>query len=219
MSDMGKRAVVIGATGLVGAALLRQLADDKHFESVLAITRRPLLDAPPGVDNTVVNFSKLADHAELFDADCLFSCLGTTRKQAGSIAAQRVVDVDYQLDAARLAKTAGVKHMLLVSSSGANPCSTNPYLKMKGELEQAVRQLDFDQLAILQPSLLVGPRQKKRPGEAFGEHVLTLLNRIGLGRRYRPISGDQVAKALVSLAGNQTEPVVVYRLDELFKLQ
>ncbi|WP_299981266.1 NAD-dependent epimerase/dehydratase family protein [uncultured Pseudoteredinibacter sp.] len=219
MAETGRSAVIIGASGLVGSALLTMLAQSESFSKVTAITRRALDHCPEGVVNTVINFEQLEDYPELFKADCLFSCLGTTRKQAGSIAAQRRVDFDYQLQAAKMAKSAGVEHMLLVSSSGANAASGSAYLKMKGELEIEVRQLEFNRLAILQPSLLRGSRKDKRMGESIGDVFLSALNGIGLLKRYRPIEGKEVAQALIHLALNQSSADVVYRLDELFNLQ
>jgi len=219
MAEAELSAVIIGASGLVGSALLTMLAQSESFTKVTAITRRSLNDCPEGVVNAVIDFEQLEDYPELFKADCFFSCLGTTRKQAGSIAAQRRVDFDYQLQAAKMAKSSGVEHMLLVSSSGANAASGSAYLKMKGELEIEVRQLEFNRLAILQPSLLRGTRKDKRMGESIGDVLMSVLNGIGLLKRYRPIEGREVAQALIHLALNQSSPDVVYRLDELFNLQ
>lgn len=219
MAETGRSAVIIGASGLVGSALLTMLAQSESFSKVTAITRRALDHCPEGVVNTVINFEQLEDYSELFKADCLFSCLGTTRKQAGSIAAQRRVDFDYQLRAAKMAKSSGVEHILLVSSSGANASSSSAYLKMKGELELELKKLKFNRLTILQPSLLRGARRDKRIGESIGDVLLSALNAIGLLKRYRPIEGREVAEALVYLALNQSSPDVVYRLDELFNLQ
>ncbi|WP_299770317.1 NAD-dependent epimerase/dehydratase family protein [uncultured Pseudoteredinibacter sp.] len=219
MAETGLSAVIIGASGLVGSALLTMLNQSESFSKVTAITRRSLNDCPEGVVNAVIDFERLEDYPELFKADCFFSCLGTTRKQAGSIAAQRRVDFDYQLQAAKMAKSASVEHMLLVSSSGANAASGSAYLKMKGELEIEVRQLEFNRLAILQPSLLRGTRKDKRMGESVGDVFLSALNGVGLLKHYRPIEGREVAQALIHLALNQSNPDVVYRLDELFNLQ
>ncbi|MCV6622432.1 MAG: NAD-dependent epimerase/dehydratase family protein [Cellvibrionaceae bacterium] len=219
MAETGHSAVIIGASGLVGSALLTMLNQCESFSKITAITRRALNDCPEGVVNAVIDFEQLEDYPELFKADCFFSCLGTTRKQAGSIAAQRRVDFDYQLQAAKMAKSSGVGHMLLVSSSGANAASGSAYLKMKGELEIEVRQLEFNRLAILQPSLLRGTRKDKRMGESIGDVFLSALNGIGLLKRYRPIEGREVAQALIHLALNQSSPDVVYRLDELFNLK
>ena len=136
---MGKIAIVIGATGLVGRALVDQLAEATHISKVITVTRQTAEHASVKVVNHVVNFDCLQDHAPLFKGDYLFSCLGTTLKQAGTVEAQRLVDVDYQLQVAQIAVNNGVKDYFLVSSTGANADSARPYLKMKGELEQKVR--------------------------------------------------------------------------------
>ena len=117
---MNKTAIVIGATGLVGRALVDQLADAGHIGKVITLTRRSASHPSSKVFNQVVNFDHLEDWASLFQADFLFSCLGTTLKQAGSIAARYKVDHNYQLKAAQLAADNGVHHSLLVSSSGAD---------------------------------------------------------------------------------------------------
>jgi len=134
-SHLDKTAIVIGATGLVGQALVDHLAEADHICKIITLTRTPAKHPSPKVFNQVVDFEHLEDYAESFNADLLFSCLGTTLKQAGSLAAQRKVDLDYQFKAAQIAVNNGVEHYLLVSSSGANEESNSPYLKMKGVLE------------------------------------------------------------------------------------
>ena len=86
------KVLVIGASGLVGNHLLKQLALQPHIGQVVALTRRPLTFQTPKVDNQVIDFNNLGLYEELFIGDILFSCLGTTKKQAGSIAAQRLVE-------------------------------------------------------------------------------------------------------------------------------
>ena len=159
---MKQTAIVIGATGLVGRALVAQLAQNDGVERIVTLTRRAVEYHSPKVENHVLDFAQLARHAELFRGDVLFSCLGTTRQQAGSIAAQRLVDVDYQFAAAQLAAQQGVRHYVLVSSSGADASSRNAYLQMKGELEQKVSALPFARISIVQPSLLLGERTERR---------------------------------------------------------
>ena len=101
---MKQKVIVIGATGLVGRALVEQLAQNDGVERIVTLTRRAVEYNSQKVENHVLDFAQLARHAELFRGDVLFSCLGTTRQQAGSIAAQRVVDVDYQFDHKNLKK-------------------------------------------------------------------------------------------------------------------
>jgi len=213
---MGKTAIVIGATGLVGRALVDHLAHADHIRKIITLTRRPAKHSSSRVRNHPVDFDHLEDHAPLFKADFLFSCLGTTRKQAGSIAAQRKVDLDYQYRAAQLAANQGVRHYLLVSSSGANANSGNPYLQMKGELEQRVQKLAFDRISIFQPSLLIGQREEVRMGEKLGSWILPVLCTVPGLRRYRPVRGEQVAAKMVQVSRQPGPPMEWFRLDEIF---
>jgi uncharacterized protein YbjT (DUF2867 family) len=213
---MGNTAIVIGATGLIGRALIDQLADADHIGKIITLTRRPAGHSCSKVHNQVVDFDHLEDHASSFKADLLFSCLGTTRKQAGSIAAQRWVDLDYQFKAAQLAADHDVRHYLLVSSSSANSNSNNPYLQMKGELEKRVQSLPFNRISIFQPSLLLGQRVEFRMGEKLGSWILPMLCTIPGLRRFRPITGEQVAAKMIQVSRQPGPSLEWFRLDEIF---
>ena len=213
---MTRTAIVVGATGLVGRALVEQLADAAHVDRVVGVTRRPVAYASPKVTNRVVDFDRLADHASVFRGDWLFSCLGTTRKQAGSVEAQRRVDVDYQFAAARLAAENGVEHYLLVSSSFADAKSRNAYTRMKGELEQRVLALPFQRISIFQPSLLLGERAQSRLGEEIGGAIMRVLGVVPGLRRFRPIRGEQVAARMVQISAAPGAGVEWFQLDEVF---
>jgi uncharacterized protein YbjT (DUF2867 family) len=197
---MSLTAVIIGATGLVGSALLEKLLSHKDIDKVVAVSRRPLNVNSPKLDNLVIDFSAVDSIADKIHGDVFFSCLGTTKKQAGSIAAQRIVDFDYQLASARIAAANGIPHYCLVSSSAANSNSLSPYLKMKGELEDQIKDLNFERITILQPSLLLGQRHEQRTGESIGTLFLPWLCRLPGLRRYRPIQGEEVATKLLQQA-------------------
>jgi uncharacterized protein YbjT (DUF2867 family) len=213
---MDKTGIVIGATGLVGRALVDQLANADHIGKVTTLTRRPANHSSSKVFNQVVDFDRLEDYASSLNADFLFSCLGTTLQQAGSIATQRKVDLDYQFAAAQLAAKNGVHHYLLVSSSAANEKSNNPYLKMKGELEQRIQSLPFKRISIFQPSLLLGQRADFRLGEKLGGWISPVVCIIPLLRRYRPIPGEQVAAKMVQVSRQSGSSLEWFRLDEIF---
>ncbi|MEO0368090.1 MAG: NAD(P)H-binding protein [Pseudomonadota bacterium] len=216
MNEKNFKAVVIGGTGVVGREVVTQLSEADHIDSVFSLTRRPIDYEDPKIKNHVVDFEDLSVHEDLFSADLFFSCLGTTRKTAGSIPAQRRVDLDYQLDCAKLAKSQGVKHYLLVSSSGANRHSPMAYPKMKGQLEYEVKQLGFDRLTILQPSLLLGDRSERRIGEEIGAFILPALTKLPGLKKARPITGAEVARRLISESARTDEGVNTLTLDEIF---
>lgn len=210
-----KTAIVLGSTGLVGQELVAQLIIDHNIEHIIAVTRRPVEFLSDKVTNEVVDFDHLDDFSSVFHGDMLFSCLGTTKKQAGSISAQRKVDLDYQYKVAEIAAQNSVTHYLLVSSSGANRESRNPYFQMKGALESKVRDLPFHRISIFQPSLLMGQRDYFRLGEAVSSWVLPFLCRLPWLRRYRPITGAEVAKKMW-LVSQSVGASKTYQLDDVF---
>lgn len=215
---MKKRVIVVGATGLVGSHLVEQLASDERFLKIVSVTRRPVSYESSKIENVVVDFARLAEFENAFKGDILFSCLGTTLKQAGSMTAQRRVDVDYQWQAAQLAVEQGVSDYILVSSSGANAKSLSPYLKMKGELEQDIKTLSFEHITILQPSLLLGERADSRTAEGIGGLVLPLLCKLPGFGRYKPIYGSQVATKMIEVCFQNKQSLQTLTLDEVFPI-
>lgn len=213
---MTKVALVLGATGLVGSALVEQLASCSEFGQVLAFSRRVVNYESTKVRSCVLDFEQLQDSADEFQGDVLFLCLGTTKKQAGSISAQRLVDFDYQLQVASFAAANGVKHCVLVSSSGADRRSLSAYLAIKGDLEQQIKQLGFKRLSIVQPSMLTGMRKQRRLGEVVGAKLLSGLSFIPGIRRYRPIAATEVAARLLALSQQELEGLEYIRLEQVF---
>ena len=213
---MGKTAVVIGATGLVGRALVDQLARIESIDRIVTLTRRAVSHPAAKVDNLLVDFDRLEEYEAYFKADILFSCLGTTLKQAGSLQAQRKVDLDYQLNAAKLALKQGVSHYLLVSSSGANASSRSAYLCMKGELEDQIKALPFPRVSVFQPSLLLGERADFRLAETLASWLAPVIAGLPWLRRYRPILGSEVAMKMVQVSQSAGSKFELFTLSDVF---
>ncbi|HTB59547.1 MAG TPA: NAD(P)H-binding protein [Polyangia bacterium] len=210
-----KTALMIGATGLVGSQLLPQLLNDPRFGRVVSFGRRKTGQAHPKLEEQVVDFEALESWASRVQGEVAFSSLGTTRKQAGSLAAQKKVDYDYQLAFAKAAAKNGVPSYVLVSASSANPSSSIFYTRIKGELDRDVQQLGFERVRILRPSLL-GGRPQARVGERLGGALLGAVNAFGIARKYREIPAAVVAKAMLNAALDPEKGTHIYTLDELF---
>ena len=103
------------------------------------------------------------------------SALGTTRAAAGSLAAQRAIDFDLNLSLARAARDAGVRVYVLVSTAGADARSYLAYSRMKGELEDAVKELGFAHTVILRPGVIQGVREERRLAEAVVRGIAGVL--------------------------------------------
>lgn len=188
-------AAVAGATGLIGGRVLKRLLEDPDVIRVIAPTRRAL---PPHdkLDNPLIT----SGFPALNGVDEAYGCLGTTRKIAGSDEAFRAVDFDLTLAFARAAKAGGARLFGLVSSLGADASSSLLYPRVKGEAEAAVAGLGFKTVVIARPSLLLGERATPRLAEKFGELSLALVRPLLCGplRKYRAITGDRVAAALIA---------------------
>ena len=211
-----KSAVVIGATGLVGAELLRLLNADSAYEHVYAFSRNRKRIA--GL--TKVSWLEMPDFSEIpypwpspqaeaemqvalasvlpKGEDC-FSCLGTTLRDAGSLEKFRFVDYGVNLAFARAAVAKGYTQLGIVSAYGANPKSVVPYSSVKGELELALTVLPFWAVRVYRPGLITGERPRVRVGEKVAKTVLGVLSRVGLFResKSQAIAGLDIAKAIV----------------------
>jgi uncharacterized protein YbjT (DUF2867 family) len=212
-----RTALVAGATGLVGGHLLRLLLEDAAYERVTALVRRGVPLSHRKLVQREINFDLLRDLAGSTRVHDVFCALGTTMRQAGSRNAFRKVDFTYVTELARLASDQRASQFLLVSSLGANPRSRVFYNRVKGEAEDAVRQLRFDAIHILRPSLLVGDRKESRPGERLGIVVARLATPFLVGplRPYRPIAAETVARAMVRAAREGKRGVHAYRSDQI----
>jgi uncharacterized protein YbjT (DUF2867 family) len=156
---MNKIAVVIGATGLVGGELVKLLLADEHIAQVIVFVRRAGGISAPKLVEHLIDFDHPEAWSFLVKGDVLFSCMGTTISKAGSKAAQYKIDYTYQYQFARIAAANAIPTYVLVSAASANPKSSMFYSRIKGELERDVSQLNFSDVYLLQPGLLVGERK------------------------------------------------------------
>lgn len=215
-----KTAIIIGATGLIGRNLVNLLIEDKYFSSIKLFVRRKSGFTSPKIQEYIVNFDEISSYCKLVQGDVLFSCLGTTLKQAGSKKAQYHIDYAYQYQFAELAAENGVSSLVLVSSANANSKSIFFYSRVKGELDEAVAELPFERVLIFRPSVLMGERGSKRPGEELGAKI---INRIGKLipslDKYSGIAATDVALAMISAyKKQQSSKTVIYTLDEILEL-
>ncbi len=199
---MNKKALVFGGSGLVGQQLLQALEASSDFTSFAVFGRRDLPGLSAKAQQHRIDFSQPESYRALLQGEVVFCCLGTTMKAAGSKAAFRQVDYTYPLDIGQMAREAGIGQFIVVSAAGADPRSLFFYSQVKGEMEQALEALKFPQLAMLQPSLLLGERQESRLGEGIAQRVMPWIAPAFIGplRDYRPIEARTVALAMLALA-------------------
>ena len=211
---MARIALVAGATGLVGTALLRRLAADPEYREVRVLGRRAPAQAGAKVRFVASDFANLDALAPELAVDDVFCCLGTTIRAAGSQAAFERVDFHMVVDLARATQRAGAKRFLVVSAVGASPRAAAFYSRVKGRMEQAVRELPFAAVHLVRPSLLLGDRAERRPGEQAAQAVAPLLAPLLRGplAKYRAVPAEDVAAALVTLARRPAKGAHVHHL-------
>lgn len=218
MTISKQRSVILaGATGLVGGQMLRALLDSPAVSVVHALSRRPLKLDHPKLRVLIVDFTELP---ALPQSDEVYLALGTTIKVAGSQAAFRAVDLEANLAVANAAFAAGARRVGLVSAAAANANSSMFYNRVKGELEDALKAMDWAALVIAQPSLLLdyrdGLQQPTRIGEMIAIPIARLLAPI-LPGSYRPVHAQDVANSLVRTLP-AAKGVQVLPSDELIRI-
>jgi uncharacterized protein YbjT (DUF2867 family) len=202
---MKKTALLAGATGLVGSALLPILLASERYDKVIVVGRRPVAVQHPKLTQVVTDLSELEAERLRLIADDVYCCLGTTMQQAGSKEAFYEVDFLYVVKLAAVTAANFAAQFLVVSALGADAESMFYYNKVKGEMEAAVRQTPFRAIHIFRPSLLLGERAAPRLGERFGAVLLALARPLLRGgwRKYRPVTAGAVAQAMLRVAEDQ----------------
>jgi len=209
------KALIIGATGATGKDLVTQLLADDTYSEVHCFVRKPLTLTHPKLHAHVVDFDTPEAWSDLLHGDVAFSCLGTTLAVAGSKEAQWRVDYDYQYNFAKHCRQNGVPTFVLISAAGAKAQSKLFYNRMKGQLEDAVKALDFSCLLIFQPSVLIRSNSD-RGGENFTVKVFNFLNKLGILKRYRPMPTAVLAQKMRKEVATVPKGLHTFTLDKIF---
>lgn len=198
---MQKTAIILGATGLTGRYLLEVLLEDTSFGKVLVFSRRSTGVKHPKLEEHIVDLLDLEKHKELFHADVVFCCIGTTKAKTPDRKLYRAIDYGIPVQAAKLVKQNTIPNYLVISAIGADPTSRVYYNQLKGEMERDILPLNIENTYLLQPSLIVGERSEKRFGEDFAKSIMKIFNFL-IPQKYKAIHGETIAKAMVEIAKN-----------------
>ena len=226
-------AIVLGASGSVGQALLSEIVRCRGFNRILVMTRRPL-DPRPGqqVEERLVPvmepdelFRAVVDALRELDGEAVgFSVLGVGAGTARlSLEGHRAVDVELNAAFARGLKASGkVRHLAFMSSIGAdvNARTTGSgaagmprYLRVKGEAEAAVTSQGPAIVSIFRPAMIIGSRHTPRLLSA----VLPLFSFL-TPARFRSIRTTEIADAMVAAALHTPAHTAIYNYPEMMSL-
>lgn len=212
--------ILLGSTGLVGKSCLKYLTNDIAIDEVIALVRKKTDVNLLKATEVVFNFDEAEKQEELITGDILICCLGTTIKKAKSKEAFKKVDFEYPVKLAQIAFKNGIKHCIVISSIGANANSSSFYLKVKGEMEEAITKIPFKSISIFRPSILFGIRDEFRLGEKIGVSFMTLISPLLFGKlnKYRGIEAETIAMAVNKLVKTPHDSVVIFESDMIKNL-
>ncbi|MBD0384201.1 oxidoreductase [Paenibacillus sedimenti] len=216
-----RTALVLGATGLIGEQLVKLLLQSEEYERVTVLVRASLPYSHPKLHIVIVDYARLEDFVEEIVGQDVFCCLGTTIKKAKTQEAFRKVDLDYPVHIGQIAKRNGAEKYLLVSSIGANKHSRIFYSRIKGEAEEALAAVGFDQYHVFRPSALLGKRKDFRIREKVGILFFPVVSLFMVGplHKYKPIRADQVAYAMYRIAvSKQDNAYAIWESDQIVNI-
>jgi nucleoside-diphosphate-sugar epimerase len=211
-----KTAIIFGSTGLIGSQLLNILLQDNEYSTVRVVVRSPISLTHKKLEVIVNELTNISSLKEKISGDRCFFCIGTTKSQTPNKNEYRRIEYDIPVQIASIAKKNNVNCFLYISSLGSNPNTNNTYLKNKGEVEEKLKGLNFKQLTIVKPSILLGKRSKFRLGEFLSQRIFVLLSFLFVGplKKVKPINSKQVAKAIAFIAKNGNSKII-YESDAL----
>ena len=214
------RLALVGATGLIGSTLIARAVGRERYRLTAIARRAVALPEGARMELLVAEPANWGEAIAAANAAVLVIALGTTWRAAGrDEAAFRAVDKDLVLASAQAAKAAGVRQCIAVSSVGALASSGNRYLRVKGEVEDALAKLKFERLDILRPGLLRGPRAERRPAERLAMLASPLADRFlhGAFRKYRSVRATTVADAILALAVDKPRGRFIHEHDAIVR--
>ena len=202
-----KIALVFGSTGLVGGNLLRLLIKDEKYKKIRVFVRSSTSKIDPKIEVVQTDFTKLENiKSEIKGDDCFF-CIGTTRKKTPN--KQDYINTEYNLPLSigKICSDNNVQNFTYISSLGANPKTSNLYLKNKGMAEEELRKLNFKKFIVIRPSFLIGKRKEERFGEKIGIFAMKCISPILVGdlKKYKSINAEIVAKSMINISNSEIQ--------------
>ncbi|MVN22780.1 NAD(P)H-binding protein [Mucilaginibacter arboris] len=217
---MQYKAVIAGASGLIGGLLLKHLLDHHDYDEVVVLVRKELNFRHQKLKQLIVDFDRLEHYEQDINGHALFCCLGSTKSKTPDLSIYRKIDHDYPVQLAKIGAKNSMQQFHLVSALGANINSTTFYIKLKGETEADVKQVKLRRICISQPSLLTGNRQEKRITEQFATVIMKIINPFLIGKlqKYRSIPANTVALAMLNESLKSNPGIFTYTSDQIKKL-
>lgn len=214
---MAHKAVIIGASGLIGRHLVNALLLSHEYSEVVSISRKKIPVHSSKLKQVIAEFDNEDAYKGYIVGHALFCCLGSTRHKTPDKKEYYKIDHDHPVRLAEIALENGVEQYHLVSSIGASTDSSNFYLKMKGETERDIKNIGLKAVCIYRPSVLVGERTESRQLERLAIKFTLLISPLLIGplKKYRAIHAKVVAKAMFKTSLKPREGVYIYSSEQI----
>jgi len=214
-----KTALIFGSSGLIGNELLELILKDNNYIKIKLFVRSDLTDVNSKIEIIKTDFNNIENHKDKIVGDDCFFCIGTTRKNTPDKNEYIKIEYNLPVEVAKIAKSNSINNFIYISSLGANPNAASLYLKNKGQTEQELIKLNFMNLSILRPSILLGNRKENRVGEKIGIFAMKTLSPLFLGnmKKYKPIKVEYVSKAMLQVAQKDYQKNI-FESDEIVRI-
>jgi len=211
-----KQVTLFGATGLIGGYLLEFLLKDSDIHLINLVGRKPFHLQHDKINNIVIDFEDVHSISDSIEgSEIVFVSIGTTMSKVnGDKLKYKSVDFDIIFNIAKACKQKNISQFLYVSSLGANPNSSNFYLRLKGEIDKAVAELNLNSTCIFRPSVLLGKRNESRPGEKILQFVMPLLDFM-IPSDSKAIKAEDVAKSMLNSTKNYKRGLQIYQYNQI----
>ena len=206
-----KQVTLFGATGLIGSYLLEFLLKDSETHLINVVGRNPFHLQHDKINNIVIDFQDLSSISDsITGSEVVFVSIGTTMSKVNRDKQKyKSVDFDIIFNVANACKQKNINQLIYVSSLGANSNSSNFYLRLKGEIEEAVAELNLTSTSVFRPSVLLGKRNESRPGEKLLQFAMPLLDFM-IPSNSKAIKAKDVAKSMFNTSKNFKSGVRIY---------
>ncbi|MDA9849975.1 NAD(P)H-binding protein [Flavobacteriaceae bacterium] len=214
-----KQVTLFGATGLIGGYLLEFLLKDSEIHLINVVGRNPFHLQHDKINNIVIDFEDVSSISNsITGSEAVFVSIGTTMSKVnGDKIMYKSVDFDIIFNIANACKQKNINQFIYVSSLGANPNSSNFYLRLKGEIDEAVAKLNLNSTYIFRPSILLGKRNESRPGEKIMQFVMPLLDFM-IPSSSKAIKAEDVAKSMLNTIKNYKSGLHIYQYNQIKEL-
>lgn len=214
-----KQVTLFGATGLIGSYLLEFLLKDSDIHLINVVGRNPFHLQHDKINNIVIDFEDVSSISNsITGSEAVFVSIGTTMSKVnGDKIKYKSVDFDIIFNIANACKQKNINQFIYVSSLGANANSSNFYLRLKGEIDEAVAKLNLNSTSVFRPSVLLGKRNEFRLGEKIMQFVMPLLDFM-IPSNSKAIKAEDVAKSMLNTTKNYKTGLHIYQHSQIIDL-